>query len=91
MSDLKTYITKRKARDKAFALNFEEGYEKFKIGVLLKEARKRGGYTQEELAIKLSTKKEAISRLENHSEDIKISTLFKIAKALDLNLEIRFI
>lgn len=50
MSDLKAYIDRRKASDKAFALNFNEGYKKFKIGVLLKEARRKGGFTPEKLA-----------------------------------------
>jgi hypothetical protein len=39
MSDLKKYIKTRKKRDKNFFLNFDEGYQAFKIGVMLKEAR----------------------------------------------------
>lgn len=35
----------------------------------------------EEFAIKLNTKKSAISRIENHSGDIKLSTLFHYAEA----------
>ena len=62
------------AKDEDFALNFNEGYQVFKIGVMLKEAREAAGITQEELAIRLSTKKSAISRMENHAEDIKLST-----------------
>jgi len=38
--------------------------------------------TQEELAHKLQTKKSAISRIENHAEDIKLSTLKRFAQAL---------
>jgi len=38
--------------------------------------------TQEELAQRLKTKKTAISRIENHAEDIKLSTLEKVAHAL---------
>jgi len=33
MSDLKTYIAKRKKTDKEFAVGVEEGYKPFKIGV----------------------------------------------------------
>lgn len=82
MSDLKTYIDKRKASDNEFALEYESGYSHFKIGALLRQAREESGMTQEELANQLQTKKTAISRIENHAEDIRLSTLEKIAKVL---------
>ncbi len=88
MSDLKKYIAKRKAKDADFAENYETGYEEFKIGVMLKMAREAAGLTQEELARKLNTKKSAISRIENHAEDIKLSTLEKFAQALGKKLHV---
>jgi len=90
MSDLQTYIKKRKSRDPKFAKGFDTGYEQFKIGAILKKAREEAGFTQEELATKLNTKKSAISRIENHAEDIKLSTLEKFANALgkELRLEV---
>ena len=90
MSDLQKYITKRKKTDKEFAENYDEGFENFKIGVLLRQAREKEGFTQEEIARKLNTKKSAISRIENHSEDIRLSTLRKYAEALgkEIRLEI---
>ncbi len=89
MSDLKKYITGRKKRDKAFAGGYDGGYEQFKIGIVLREARESAGLTQEELARKLKTKKTAISRIENHAEDIKLSTLEKVAHALGRRLEVK--
>ena len=89
MSDLKKYINKRKESDEGFSLNFDEGYQAFKIGLMLKEARENAGITQEELAIRLCTKKSAISRIENHAEDVKLSTLEKFASSLGKNIEIR--
>ena len=89
MSDLKKYISKRKKNDKKFAEGFEEGYEQFKVGVMLRQARKAAGLTQEELARRLKTKKTAISRIENHAEDIKLSTLERAAAALGKHLQIR--
>jgi ribosome-binding protein aMBF1 (putative translation factor) len=89
MSDLKKYIHKRKKKEKGFAKGYEEGYEQFKIGVILREARKSAGLTQEELARKLKTKKTAISRIENHAEDIKLSTLEKVASALGKKLQVK--
>ena len=89
MSDLKKYIAERKKRDKKFAEGYESGYEQFKIGVMLREAREAAGLTQEELARRLRTKKAAISRIENHAEDIKISTLERVASALGKRLEVK--
>jgi HTH-type transcriptional regulator / antitoxin HipB len=91
MSDLQAYIQKRKDNDPEFAKNFESGYEKFKIGVMLRIAREDAGMTQEELAEKLGTKKTAISRIENHAEDIKLSTLEKYASAFGKKLKLRLI
>lgn len=90
MSDLQKYIKKRKASDREFANNFDAGYEEFKIGVMLKMAREEAGLTQEQLAEKLNTKKSAISRIENHASDIKLSTLENFAQALGkkLNIEV---
>ena len=86
MSDVRKYIKKRKAKDSEFAKDFDSGYEQFKIGVMLKQAREEAGITQEELAHRLHTKKTAISRIENHAEDIKLSTLEKFAHALGKHL-----
>ncbi len=88
MSDLKRYTSKRKKRDKKFAKGFDEGYEQFKIGVLLRQARETAGLTQEELARRLKTKKTSISRIENHAEDIKLSTLERVATALGKRLQV---
>ena len=86
---LKTYIQQRKAKDSDFAKGFETGYQEFKIGVMLKMARQEMGLTQEELAKRLKTKKTAISRIENHAEDIKLSTLERFAQALGKRIDIR--
>jgi HTH-type transcriptional regulator/antitoxin HipB len=60
-------------------------------GYLLKQARKNAGITQEELAEKLKTKKSAISRIENHGEDIRLSTLKNYLESLDRKLHIRIL
>jgi HTH-type transcriptional regulator / antitoxin HipB len=90
MDDLDKYIDKRKKKSPGFKKKFDKGYEQFKIGILLKQARLEAGYTQEQVAEKLKTKKTAISRIENHSEDIRLSTLVNYAQALgkELRLEV---
>ena len=62
-----------KKRDK-----LEAGYENFKIGALIHEARLEKGLTQEELAEKVGTTKSYISKIENNIKEARISTLQKI-------------
>jgi ribosome-binding protein aMBF1 (putative translation factor) len=89
MDDLEKYIEQRKERSAKFADGFETGYEQFKIGVMLRAAREEAGLTQEQLAEKLHTRKSAISRIENHAEDIRLSTLEKFAEAIGKRLTLK--
>ena len=59
---------------------FEEGFEAFKLGVMLQELRKGLGLTQEQLAEKCGTTKTYISRIENDASDIRLSTLMRIIR-----------
>jgi HTH-type transcriptional regulator/antitoxin HipB len=86
--DLDRYISKRKKTDRRFAEGFDAGYQEFKIGHLLRNARQKSGLTQDELARRLRTTKSAISRIENHADDIRVSTLKKVAEALGKELKI---
>jgi len=38
MSDLQKYIKKRKTRDPDFAVDYDSGYEQFKIDIILKKS-----------------------------------------------------
>ena len=58
----------------------EEGYQNFKIGVLLQEARLKKGMTQQELADKVGTTKSYISKIENNVKEARLSTLQKIVE-----------
>jgi DNA-binding XRE family transcriptional regulator len=91
MSDLQAYITKRKKNDPEFAKGYEEGYLHFKIGALLKQARENAGLTQAEVAKQMETQKTAISRIENHAEDIRLSTLEKYAKTFGKTLRVELV
>jgi ribosome-binding protein aMBF1 (putative translation factor) len=71
----------------------ESGYENFKIGLLIHDARKAKGLTQEELAIKVGTTKSYISKLENNIKEVRLSTLQKIVEIgfgghLDLSIRL---
>ncbi|KAF0152295.1 MAG: XRE family transcriptional regulator [Ignavibacteria bacterium] len=59
---------------------YAEEFEAFKIGVLIQEARKKQNLTQEELASKIGTTKNYISRIENDASDIRLTTLIRIIR-----------
>jgi len=58
----------------------EAGYEDFRIGALIHDARIEMGMTQEQLAEKVGTTKSYISQIENNIKEARISTLQKIIK-----------
>lgn len=58
----------------------EAGYENFKIGVMIHEARLQKGMTQQELAEKVGTTKSYISKIENNIKEARFSTLQKIVE-----------
>jgi DNA-binding XRE family transcriptional regulator len=91
MSDLEKYITKRKRRDTQFAEGFEVGYSNFKVGVMLKQAREKAGMTQDDIARRLRTRRSSVSKIENHAEEMSLSTIQKYAKALGKNLRIEIL
>ncbi len=68
---------KRGAKDREV---FEEGYDAFRLGVMLQEMRKQQNMTQEQLAAKCGTTKTYISRIENNASDIRLSTLMRIIR-----------
>ena len=88
MSDLQKYKNKRMKEDPNFWKNYEERFETFKLGVLLKQARLEAGMTQDQIALELKTTKSVISRMENHANDIRLSTLEKFAKAVGRNIHV---
>jgi ribosome-binding protein aMBF1 (putative translation factor) len=71
----------------------EEGYNAFRVGALIQEARMERGLTQQELADKCGITKSYISRLENNVKEVRLSTLQKIVElglGGQLDLSIRF-
>ena len=71
----------------------ESGYENFKLGTLLHEARLKKGMTQAELAEKVGTTKSYISKIENNVKEVRLSTLQKIVHLglggqLDLSIKL---
>ena len=57
------------------------------IGKIIKEIRKNGDLTQEDLATKVGTKRAYISRIEKDASNVRLSTLVKIIeKGLDAKI-----
>ncbi len=81
MDNLDQYIEERKNKSPQFTENFDKRYEQFKIGILLRQVRLEAGFSQEYVAKRLHTHKSAISRIENHTEDIRLFTLVNYAQA----------
>lgn len=82
MDDLDRFIAEWKRQNPGRLEEFDDGYMWFKLGAQLKVAREQASLTQKELAIKLGTGRSTVSRIENHAEHIRLSTLRKYAKAL---------
>jgi Predicted transcriptional regulator with C-terminal CBS domains len=59
---------------------FERESENFRLGVMIQEARKKKGLTQEELAEKTGTSKAYISKIENNKNEVRFSTLKRIVE-----------
>lgn len=78
-------------RDPDFWNDYNEHFETFKLGLLLRQARMEAGMTQEQIANELQTTKSVISRMENHATDIRLSTLEKFAKALGRRIQVALI
>ena len=57
---------------------FDRESESFRLGVLVSEARKQKGMSQETLAKKIGTSKSYISKIENGVKEARVSTLQRI-------------
>lgn len=88
MSDLKQFIKNCAQQHPDEFKDFDKEYAAFKLGVLLKQARSEAGLTQEDVAVRLKTTKSAISRMENHARDIRLSTLERFAAAVGRQLSV---
>ena len=88
MDDLDKYIEERKKKSPEIFSGFDDRYDAFRISAFLKKMRDESGITQQELADRLGTKKSTISRMENHAEDVRLSTILRIAVACGMRIRI---
>ncbi|MBI4303053.1 MAG: helix-turn-helix transcriptional regulator [Chloroflexi bacterium] len=79
---------KRLLKDPEFRKEYEELEPEYQLAAALIRLRLAKGLTQEQLATLLNTKQESIARLESGSSLPSLSTIKKVANALDAELHI---
>lgn len=82
---------KEEAKDPSFEALYLDVHEAIGIGIKIAQLREKLGLSQKELAKRMNTSQQAISRLENGSGGYTLKTLRKIAKATGSRLEVHFI
>lgn len=90
MSDVDKYVKKKETFSPGFKRKVEDEILNLRIGEEIRQMRTAVGMTQEELAQKLSTTKSAISRLENHSESVRLSTIERVAEVFEKKVVVSF-
>ncbi|MCM1169791.1 MAG: helix-turn-helix domain-containing protein [Bacteroides sp.] len=66
----------------------EQRADAFFTGQIIEEARKKAHLTQEELAERIGTNKSYISRVETGRTEPRVSTFYRIAAALGLQVSL---
>ena len=83
---------KEDLRDKDFKQAFEEEDIFARVAVEISKAREEQGLSQKDLAERLHTTQQTVSRLENpHNRSFSLATLIKLARVFHKNIEIRLI
>jgi DNA-binding XRE family transcriptional regulator len=88
---LDSYIARRDAREPGFAEGVREAFDHLQLARKVRSLREKRGLTQTELAELIGTRQPAIARLESGRAVPKLELLEKIARALGLRLDVRFV
>ena len=75
---------------KDYFIQFKKKLAKSTLAKIYYVLRCKAGLTQEELALRVGTKKSYISRIENGKSDIMLNTLFRICSGLGKHMSIEF-
>jgi DNA-binding XRE family transcriptional regulator len=87
----KDYL-KKQLKNREFKKAFDEEEVYASVAIQIAKLREKEKLTQKELAKKLHTTQQTISRLENiHNRSYSLSTLIKLAQAFHKRLKIEFI
>ena len=87
----KDYL-KKELKDSEFREVFDEEEIYASLAIQISKIRQKEKLTQKELAKRLNTTQQTISRLENiHNKSYSLQTLIKLARILNKNVSIKFI
>jgi transcriptional regulator with XRE-family HTH domain len=89
MSDIEKFISEKKVKSPKAWAGFEDKYRRYAIGMLLAEHREKAGLSLAEFAKRVRMQKSALSRLENHGDDVKLSTITRYVEATGRPLALR--
>ena len=78
-------------KDPEFRRLYQEADIELRVALEITKAREARKMSQRELAEALKTKQQTVSRIECGAQNVTIATLEKIAKALGLGLQVRFV
>lgn len=67
----------------------DEEIQYYRLLTTFKEARESKGFSQDELARKAKINRTTLSKIESGLRNATIDTMMKLARALDMNLELR--
>lgn len=91
MSDIEDFIAARKARNPKAWAKFDKNYQRYAIGMLLAAHRERSGLSLSQLAKMARMQKTALSRLENHGEDVRLSTISRYVQATGQTFNLKIV
>ena len=87
----KDYL-KEELKNKEFKKAFNEEEVYASLAIQTAKIRQEKGITQEDLAKRLRTTQQTVSRLEDiHNKSYSLKTLIRLARALDKGLKVEFI
>lgn len=81
----------RKIKSKKFREAYEQERQRFIIAYKIVKLRERHGYTQKQLAEKLSTTQSVVARMENGNQNLTVDNLERIASVFKKELRVRFV
>jgi len=87
---LKKYLA-GEMKDPEFRRLYEDAGIELKVAYEIAKAREAAKVTQGELARRIKTKQQTISRIEQGTENLTILTLNRIARALKGSLQVRIV
>lgn len=86
MDDLDRYIAGRSERESEFAQGLVEAEAELALGLQLARLREKRGWTQRQLAERAGMPQPAIARLEKAGRTPTVTTLWRLARALDCTI-----